>query len=121
MDILTNGWRYDIGELKNEFENITIVNEYFEKRFMEFLCKKMGVNAKLTMEITQMPDSSYYLSQLCSEIEKYGIDNYKKIVNEYNRILEKLKQQGKLLTPQQIVDMTNKGEQDQNVEERFEI
>ena len=40
MDILTNGWRYDIGELKNEFENITIVNEYFEKRFMEFLCKK---------------------------------------------------------------------------------
>jgi len=58
-----------------------------------------------------MPDSSAYIEQLCSEIEEIGIDEYKKVVDQYNHSLEQLKESGKLPTPQEIVNSARENEE----------
>ena len=64
----------------------------------------MEISDRVKADVMYMPDSSVYIEQLCSEIEKIGIDEYKKVVDTYNHSLEQLKQSGNLPTPQQIVD-----------------
>ena len=91
-------------DVKDEFKNGLIVSEFYKKTFFEYLFSKMEISDRVKADVMYMPDSSVYIEQLCSEIEKIGIDEYKKVVDTYNHSLEQLKQSGNLPTPQQIVD-----------------
>ena len=108
FNILINGNREKLGELADEFDNINIVNTYFQRQFFEYISNKMNINRKLASDLNHYPNTDFYIKQLCNEIESYGIENYKKLVDEYNQGLEQLKKEGKLPTPQQIVDLVRK-------------
>lgn len=108
FNILINGHKENLGELANEFDNINIVNTYFQQQFFDFLSKRMNIENRLATNLHRHPNIDFYLKQLCQEIEKYGIENYKKLVDEYNQGLENLKNAGKLPTPQQVVDLVRK-------------
>lgn len=84
----------------------------------------MNINRRLASDLNYYPDTDFYIKQLCKEIEIYGIDNYKKLVDEYNQGLEQLKKEGKLPTPQQIVDLVRKDmqkDEDEMEQEGIEI
>lgn len=104
FDILINNNRSALGELADEYKKINIVNEYFEIQFLDYICREIDVEQSLTEDLKHYPDSDFYIKQLCDVIEKFGIDDYQKLVKKYNESLEQLKQQKKLPTPQQIVD-----------------
>lgn len=108
FNILINGNREKLGELADEFDNINIVNTYFQRQFFEYISNKMNINRKLASDLNHYPNTDFYIKQLCNEIESYGIENYKKLVDEYNQGLEQLQKEGKLPTPQQIVDLVKK-------------
>ena len=108
FNILINGNREKLGELADEFDNINIVNTYFQRQFFEYISNKMNINRRLASDLNHYPNTVFYIKQLCNEIESYGIENYKKLVDEYNQGLEQLKKEGKLPTPQQIVDLVRK-------------
>lgn len=50
------------------------------------------------------PDNSRCMESLCDEIGRIGLDKYKKLVDEYNKRLDELRESGKLPTPQEIVN-----------------
>ena len=118
FDVILNRYGKISGELADEFDNISIVNKYFQRRFFEYISNKMNINKRLASDLKYYPDTKFYIEQLCNEIEAYGIENYKKLVDEYNKVLEQLKRDGKLPTPQQIVDLVRKDMQ--NDEDEFE-
>ena len=108
FDIIMNRFGEVSGELADEFENMQIVYTYYQRQFFEYLSKKMEIEESLAENLKRSPDTKYYIEQLCVEIEKYGIEKYKSIVREYNDGLERLKEKGKLPTPQQIVNAKRK-------------
>lgn len=108
FNILINGNRAKLGELADEFDNINIVNTYFQRQFFEYISSKINISRTLASDLNHYPNTDFYIKQLCKEIENYGIENYKKLVDEYNQGLEQLKKEGKLPTPQQIVDLVRK-------------
>lgn len=108
FDIILNRYKTISGELADEFDNINIVNKYYQKQFFEYISNKMNINKRLASDLKYYPDTKFYIEQLCKEIETYGIQNYKKLVDEYNQGLEQLKKDGKLLTPQQVVNLVRK-------------
>lgn len=114
FNILLNGNIENLGELANEFDNNIIVNTYFQQQFFEFINKRMNIEMRLARNLIQYPNTDFYLKQLCQEIEKYGIENYKKLVEQYNQDLENLRNEGKLPTPQQVVDLVNKNRKKDN-------
>lgn len=69
---------------KDEFDNINIVDSYYQRQFFEFLCEKINADPELTDMLLKNSNSNIYIKQLCTLIEEYGIDNYKNLVNEYN-------------------------------------
>lgn len=93
-----------LDSVKDEYKNMVTVNEFYQKVFLEYLFSKMNISDGVKADVMYMPDSHVYIEQMCSEIEKIGIDEYKKVVDTYNHSLEQLKESGKLPTPQQIVD-----------------
>ena len=54
-------------------------------------------------------NSDNYIDELCEVIQKFGLENYKKICDKFNNTLELLRQNNKLPTPEQIIDSINKG------------
>ena len=108
FNILINGNREKLGELADELDNINIVNTYFQRQFFEYISNKMNINRRLASYLRHYPNTDFYIKQLCNEIETYGIENYRKLVEEYNQGLKQLKKEGKLPTPQQIVDLVRK-------------
>ena len=44
------------------------------------------------------------MEALGEEIKKFGLDNYKNILDNYNNAIETIRAKGNLPTPQQIVD-----------------
>ena len=100
-----------LDSVKNEYENIGIVQQFYTKTFFKYLFLKMSISDRTKADIMYAPDSPAYIEQLCSEIEEIGIDEYKKIVDTYNSSLEQLKESGKLPTPQQIVDSARENQE----------
>lgn len=103
-DVIWNSYNKITGELAKELDNFNLIHAYFQKSFFKYLSKKININDDLAYHLNNSPDNKYYIDQLCDKIEEYGLDNYKKLVTEYNQKLENLRKNGKLLTPQQIVD-----------------
>lgn len=96
--------------VENEWKNTKTVMDFYRKLFFDYLFSKMDINDSVKENIALYPNVEVYIKDLCNEIEKIGIEEYKRVLDKYNRAIERLKESGKLYTPQQIVDFTNKKE-----------
>lgn len=92
--------------VKDEYKNYITVLKCYQKTFFTYLFSKLDIDKKVSRNILSYMDSPVYVKALCDEIERIGIDEYKKIVYKYNSSLENLRKQGKLPTPEQIVGLT---------------
>lgn len=90
--------------VKDEFKNSLVVSDFYKRAFLQYLFSKMDIDNKVKGDAVYLPESSQYMQALCDEIDRIGIDKYKSLVDEYNKSLEKLREKGKLPTPQEIVN-----------------
>ena len=91
-------------DVKYEFENSRKIDEFYRKEFFKYLIDNMDIDEELQWKILECGNVQVYLDELCEEIQEIGIDKYKKIVTKYNDSIEELKENGKLPTPQQIIN-----------------
>lgn len=105
-DVITqqNGELDKLKSVKNEYRNFNIVSDFYQRSFFKYLFSKLDIDKKLRINVIAYPETSVYIEKLCNELEKNDLNRYKKIVEEYNKGLEQLKSEGKLPTPQEIVD-----------------
>ena len=66
----------------------------------------MQVDEKLKYYLINY-NSDIYIDELCDIINKFGLENYKKICDKFNHTLEKLRRNNLLPTPQEIIDSIN--------------
>lgn len=90
--------------LKNDTYKINSVCNYFLVLFYKYLQPYLNLDNKLLENLIEVPSSSYYLEILMREIKKYGIDKYKELVKNFNCFLENLRDNGELLSPEQIAN-----------------
>ena len=104
-DLLTKN-NDDMGRLSSvasEYDNSLIVTNYYLVNFYNYLLSNMGCSA-LKSFVPDYMDSIEFIKSLTVAIRNYGLENYKKLVDLYNEQLEKEKEMGLLLTPEQIVN-----------------
>lgn len=106
FNILTgqNDEKDKLKSVKDEFENGLKVNEFYKRTFLEYLFSEMDIDSRVKSDARYLPESDVYMEALCAEIDKLGIDKYKEVVSKYNTLLEELRENGKLPTPQAIVN-----------------
>ena len=104
-DLLTKN-NDDMGRLSSvasEYDNSLTVTNYYLGNFYNYLLSNMGCSA-LKSFVPDYMDSIEFIKSLTVAIRNYGLENYKKLVDSYNEQLEKEKEMGLLLTPEQIVN-----------------
>lgn len=89
--------------VKDDYENYFIVNEYYMRQFFAYLFKRINIDDYLKYNLLNKPLNETYTEELVEQIKDLGIEKYKKIVEEYNLGLEKMKLENLLPTPNQIV------------------
>lgn len=96
-------------EVCNEFENAVIVQEYYTRLFLELLLRELHASEYMIQQLENRSNlyNKNYMESIMILIEEYGIDNYKKFVDAYNRDLEEKQKNNTLFTPQEIVDNYN--------------
>lgn len=94
--------------VEHEYENIIKIRNYYQNEFYKFLFSEMPVEEELQYYLLHY-NSDNYIDELCEVIQKFGLENYKKICDKFNNTLELLRQNNKLPTPEQIIDSINKG------------
>lgn len=92
--------------VQNEHENILKIREYYKNEFYKFLFSEMQVDEELKYYLINY-NSDIYIDELCDIINKFGLENYKKICDKFNHTLEKLRRNNLLPTPQEIIDSIN--------------
>ena len=96
--------KYKLEEFKDDKTKMGMVKTYYKQAFFEYLFSKMDIDEDVKAMSMIVPDSDIYMEQLCDEIGRIGIDKYKQVLDEYNQSLERLRDTGKLPTPEQIID-----------------
>lgn len=91
--------------VKDEYKNTWTVINFYKQTFFDYLLPRIDIKNSVKANADSYPESPVYMKDLCDEIEeKVGIEEYKKLLDAYNGALEKLRDSGRLYTPQQIVD-----------------
>lgn len=93
--------------VKNEVDNIHKVKNWYENEAYKYIFEKMDINKDLQYKMINFGNAKEYRDELGAAIESFGMDNYKKIVEEYNLMVEQLKDNNLLPTPQEIVNFTD--------------
>lgn len=107
-DVLTgqNDKTGKLASVKDEFKNGIIVQNCYQKTFFRYLFSRLDIDRTVCSRALGYMESHVYMKALCDEIERIGLDAYKKVVNQYNKTLENLREEGELPTPEQIVNLT---------------
>jgi hypothetical protein len=92
-----------LSEVNNEFENSLIVEEYYMERFYQYMLVALKDRKDLKELIPKYMRLNMFLDEFFKLIESFGVDNYKIVVAEYNKMLELEKENETLLTPEEIV------------------
>ena len=94
-------------DVEKEFDNIVIVQDYYMKMFLEELL--VHLNAPNSMKIANSSQlyNKQYILEIVNLIKDYGIDNYKKIVDDYNARMKEKQKDGSMLTPQEVITIVN--------------
>lgn len=90
--------------VKDEVQNINMISDYYMNQFYFYIFEKMDIDEGLQYSLVNFKDAKPYVKELLDKIEKYGIDNYRKLVINYNTALRELKNSGKLPTPEEILE-----------------
>ena len=119
FDMVTKSEEYGTAiEDKNIYEKTIIVMDFYKEMFLEYMFKRLEDgkddeqirNMELTkLDLIKFPEVDKYNDIFIKYIDEYGIENYKKEVEIYNQKIEKLKEKGELLTPEEIVNAKEKG------------
>ena len=105
LDVIT-GHNDDLDKLedvKDEQKNIQIVMGYYQNQFYEYLFQNMHIEDEYLKECLMSIGSPVYINKLGEKIKEFGLENYKKLVEAYNKELERMQSCGELLTPDEIV------------------
>ena len=97
--------KYD--EVCNEFGNMLKVQEYYMTIFLQKLLNKLNAPKDMINSIEKNLYSRVFMSKVIELIKSYGIENYKKFLDEYNEELEKYQRDGTLILPKEIVNAYN--------------
>lgn len=108
-NLLTKNHDYleQMESVKDELDNSFIVLEHYLTVFLEQLLTVMNVSEDIAKEVRSHLFDRNFMNMICGYIKEYGIENYKVFVDCYNQGLKKDKNDGSLLTPQEIVDLYN--------------
>lgn len=93
--------------VKDEYENLVIVDNYYNTEFYIYLFERMDIDETTKYSLLNQIDAT---EELVNQILRNGIEEYKSIVNFFNQGIERLKQEGKLPTPEQIVTSVKQNE-----------
>lgn len=105
-----NDEKEKLSSVKDEFKNMGRVTDFYKQTFFTYLFTHMDIDKRVKGDAEYMPESAVYMEALCDEIERIGLDEYKKILDNYNLALETLRENGNLPKPQQIVDAVKSNE-----------
>lgn len=95
--------------VKNEFENARIVRyDYYLSMFLEQFLLSAGITVNSREDISRSLNFKNFIDEIGELINQMGIENYKKFVDNYNANLEKKREEGSLMTPEEIVTEYNK-------------
>lgn len=94
--------------VEKEHENILKIKEYYQNEFYKYLFSEMPVEEMLQYYLMNY-SSEIHIDELCEVIQKFGLENYKRICDKFNYTLELLRRNNNLPTPQEIIDSINKG------------
>ena len=110
FDVLTgkSADKDKLSSVKDEYDNINLVFDYYQEDFYKYLFEHMPVNDMLQSKLLSNLHSSIDIKELCGVIKEFGLDNYKQIVMSYNSLLENKRSSGELLTPEEIVSLQRK-------------
>lgn len=92
-----------LSSVASEYDNSLTVTNYYLEKFYNYLLLNMGCST-LKSFVPDYMDSIEFMKSLSVAI----MENYKNLVDNYNLQLEKEKEVGLLLTPEQIVNMNKK-------------
>lgn len=79
--------------VKDEYKNNITVLECYQKTFFRYLFSRLDIDKNVSSNVLGYMESPVYIKALCEEIEKIGLDEYKRIIDQYNGSLENLKEQ----------------------------
>lgn len=103
-----------LSSVTSEYDNSLTVTNYYLEKFYNYLLLNMGCST-LKSFVPDYMDSIEFMKSLSVAIKKFGLENYKCLVDNYNLQLEKEKEVGLLLTPEQIVNMNKKKDNSFNI------
>ena len=89
---------------EGERDECDIVSDFYMHSFLEYVLPRLDIDEGVKAMVLYSPNVPRHIEDLCDEIGIIGIDKYKAILDEYNHSLEMLRDEGKLPTPQEIVD-----------------
>lgn len=100
-----------LANVKDEFKNSLVVTEFYKKSFLKYLFTKMDIDNRIKEDALYSPETPQYMQSLCEEIDRIGIDKYKGLIDEYNNTLQELRENGKLPTPQEIINSVRENQE----------
>lgn len=100
-----------LANVKDEFKNSLAVTEFYKKSFLKYLFTKMDIDNRIKVDALYSPETPRYMQSLCEEIDRIGIDKYKELIDEYNNTLQELRENGKLPTPQEIINSVRENQE----------
>ena len=104
----TNG-EQALEDVKGEKQQCDIIADLYQNTFFEYIFSRLDIDEDVKINAQIMPSSDIYMENLCDEIARQGIDKYKVVLDEYNGALERLRDSGRLPSPQQIIDVYIEG------------
>ncbi len=99
-------------EVCNEFNNMLIVQEYYMTMFLQKLLNVLNAPENMKINIRKNLYNRTYMNKVIELIKNYGIENYKRFLDEYNAQLEKCQREGTLILPKEIVGNNSLGYND---------
>lgn len=91
-------------EVCDEYKNIMTVQNYFMTIFLENLLVTLDAPQNMISKIPSHLYSKEFMVEVMNLIKAYGIDNYKKFLDQYNLQLEEQRNDKTLITPGKIVE-----------------
>ena len=94
--------KYDL--VKDEYFNSIKVYEFYLEKFLTELLDLINAPSNIKESLHRNLHNKKYMDLVTSLINDFGIEKYKSFVDNYNKNLELQRENGSLLTPEEIVN-----------------
>ena len=96
--------KYDL--IKDEYFNSIKVYEFYLEKFLSQLLDFINAPLNIKESLHRNLHNKKYMDKVTLLISDFGIEKYKDFVDNYNKSLELEKENGSLLTPEEIINGT---------------